>query len=124
MNFNGTTATTTKDIIVFPGMNTYTVDLGSLTTAPDGGLETTGGAQAWAPGAKPQLRFDPHEFSAPRTFHIDNVKLAAMAETKNSQFVIFPGSGKEEIEHSQARIHPSSSLWSYMDKHVAVKKGH
>src|SRR6266487_2517056 len=46
------------------------------------------------------------------------------SKRKNSQFVIFPGSGKEEIEHSQARIHPSSSLWSYMDKHVAVKKGH
>jgi NAD(P)H-nitrite reductase large subunit len=46
------------------------------------------------------------------------------SKPKNSQFIVSPGSDKEEIEHSQERMHPSSSLWSYTDKHVAVKKGH
>jgi hypothetical protein len=46
------------------------------------------------------------------------------AKRKNSQFIVSPGSSKEEIEHPQARNYPSSSLWSYTDKQVAVKKGH
>ena len=49
---------------------------------------------------------------------------AVKAKPKNSQFIIFPRSDKEEIERTQERIHPSSSLWFYTDKHAAVKKGH
>jgi NADPH-dependent 2,4-dienoyl-CoA reductase/sulfur reductase-like enzyme len=49
---------------------------------------------------------------------------AIKARPGNSQFIIFPRSDKAEIEHTQERIHPSSSLWSYTGKHVAVKKGH
>ena len=39
---DGFTATTTKDIITWPGRHTYTIDLASLTTATDGGLEPLG----------------------------------------------------------------------------------
>jgi NADPH-dependent 2,4-dienoyl-CoA reductase/sulfur reductase-like enzyme len=49
---------------------------------------------------------------------------AVKAMPKNSQFIIFTRSDKEAIEHTQERIYPSSSLWSYTEKHVAVKKGH
>ena len=49
---------------------------------------------------------------------------AVKAKPKNSQFIIFPRSDKEEIERTQEMIHPSSSLWFYTDKHAAVKKGH
>jgi NADPH-dependent 2,4-dienoyl-CoA reductase/sulfur reductase-like enzyme len=42
----------------------------------------------------------------------------------NGQFVHFPKSDKEAIEHAQKKIYPSSSLWSYTGKHVSVKKGH
>ena len=88
------TATTTKDIIVWPGMNSYTFDLGALSTAADGGLETGGAAEAWTSGSKRHFRFDPHEFDpvqgsgGTRAFHIDDVKLAAMDETANDAFLI------------------------------------
>ena len=109
--FNSATATTTKDIIVFPGMNTYTIDLASLTTDPDGGLVTSGGAEAWAPGSKTHFRFDPHEFWAPRTFHIDNVKLAAMAETNHGKFIIrFNGSDEDPGDN------PTVTLYYDTDK--------
>jgi hypothetical protein len=74
---DGFNATTSKDLIVWPGMNSYTIDLATLTTAYGGGLEATGGAQTWTASAKRQLRLDPHEFVTPRTFHIDDVKLCA-----------------------------------------------
>jgi NADPH-dependent 2,4-dienoyl-CoA reductase/sulfur reductase-like enzyme len=48
----------------------------------------------------------------------------AKSRPGTGQFIIFPRSSKEEIERPQERLHPSSSLWSYTDKHVAVKKGH
>ncbi len=40
---------------------------------------------------------------------------AVKARSGNSQFIIFPRSGKEKIERTQEKIHPSSSLWSYSD---------
>ncbi len=74
---SGFTATTSQDIIVWPGMNSYTVDLATLTAAPDGGLEPVGVREPWTAGPKRHLRFDPHEFPQPRTFHIEDVKLTA-----------------------------------------------
>ena len=65
-----------QDIIVVPGMNSYTVDLAALSTAPDGGLEP-GSGELWTAGPKRYLRLDPHEFATARTFHIDDVKLTA-----------------------------------------------
>jgi hypothetical protein len=48
---------------------------------------------------------------------------AVKAKPGNGQFIIFPRSAKAEREHTQERIPPSSSLWSYTGKHAAVKKG-
>ena len=75
---SGTTATVSQDIIVYPGMKSYTIDLAGLSAAPDGGLEPDGAAEPWTAGVKRHLRLDPHEFPQARTFHIDDVKLTAM----------------------------------------------
>jgi len=85
---NGATATTTKDIIVWSGWNSYTIDLGALYPGGDGGLETTGAAEPWTAAAKRHFRLDPHEFVAARGFHIDYVKLAPMDHTTNNSFTI------------------------------------
>jgi hypothetical protein len=74
---SGFTATTSQDIIVWPGMNTYSLDLAPLSAAPDGGLEPVAGQEPWTAAPKRHLRLDPHEFPVPRTFHIDDVKLTA-----------------------------------------------
>ena len=71
------TAAISQDIIVWPGMNRYTIDLASLSTAVDGGLEPVGTPEPWTAGAKRYLRLDPHEFPQPRTFLIDDVRLTA-----------------------------------------------
>jgi hypothetical protein len=78
--------TTTKDIITWPGMNTYTLDLAALSTA-NGGLEP-GGATPWTAAGVRHLRIDPHEFAEQRGFHFGSVKLAAMDETAADSFKI------------------------------------
>jgi hypothetical protein len=84
--------TTTKDILVWPGMNSYTVDLASLSAAPGGGLEP-GNAQLWTSAGARYLRLDPHEFAEQVPFHVDSVKLAAMDEDVGGTFTIrFTGS--------------------------------
>jgi hypothetical protein len=70
-------AVISKSMIVFPGMNSYTLDLALLNTAPDGGLEPSGGSETWTATPKRYLRIDPHEFPTVRPFHIDDVKLTA-----------------------------------------------
>ncbi len=86
--FDGFSATTSKPFIAWAGMNSYTIDLGSLTTAQDDGLETSGAPQTWLSGQKYYFNFHPHEFWDPRTFHIDEIKLAAIAETSNGGFTL------------------------------------
>jgi hypothetical protein len=88
---SGLTATTSQDIVVWPGMNSYTVDLAPLSTAPDGGLEVTGPAEAWGAGNKRHLRFDPHEFPQARTFHLDDVRLTAKPVATSSFTIKFVG---------------------------------
>jgi hypothetical protein len=66
-----------QDIIVIPGMNSYTVDLAPLSTAPDGGLEASAANEPWTSSPKRYFRLDPHEFPTARTFHVDDVKLTA-----------------------------------------------
>lgn len=114
---DGATATTTKDIIVFPGMNTYTVDLAALTTASGGGLETSGSAEAWTAANKTNLRFDPHEFAAARTFHIDDVKLTANPVSYSGSFTIrFSGSDAD------AGDSPTVSLYYDTDQNATNGK--
>ena len=91
--FDGNTATTSHAWLVWPGMNAYTVDLATLTTAADGGLEPGEGTpRAWQNGTKSYLNFHPHEFNwfqIQRGFHIDDIKLAAMDRTSSGgQFTI------------------------------------
>jgi hypothetical protein len=50
--------------------------------------------------------------------------LAGTAKSRNGQFIKFPRSHAEAIEHPRERTHPSSSLWAYTDKHAVVEKGH
>jgi hypothetical protein len=84
--------TTTKDIIVWPGMNTYTIDLATLTTAATGGLEVPN-ATPWTVQNVRHLRIDPFEFAEHLTFQIPAVKLAADDATANGRFTIkFAGS--------------------------------
>jgi hypothetical protein len=81
--------TVSKDIITWPGWNTYTIDLATLSTAPNGGLENVGAATPWTTNNVRHLRIDPFEFAeVNRGFHIDNVKLAAMDETAGGSFSI------------------------------------
>jgi len=80
-----------QDIIVMPGMNSYTVDLALLSTAPDGGLESGGSGEFWTAGPKRYLRIDPHEFPTARTFHIDDVKLTAKPVAATSFNIRFVG---------------------------------
>ena len=84
--------TTTKDIITWPGMNTYSVDLAALNAGPDGGLEPAGAATPWMTNKIRYLRIDPHEFGEVRDFHLDFVKLAAMNEAPGSFTIKFTGS--------------------------------
>jgi hypothetical protein len=78
--------TTSKDIIVWPGMNSYTIDLASLSTT-NGGLET-GNATPWTAANVRHFRIDPFEFAQQVAFHVDSVKLSAIPETQNNRFTI------------------------------------
>lgn len=84
-------AAISQDIIVVPGMNSYTVDLAPLSTAPDGGLEPGGSAETWTAAPKRYFRLDPHEFSSARTFHLDDVKLTAKPVAATSFSIRFVG---------------------------------
>jgi hypothetical protein len=88
---DGNTMTTTKDIIVFPGLNHYSIDLGSLSTAAGGGLEPNAPAQGWTVAPIRHLRIDPHEFAESRQFHLGAVKLAAVDEGGPSFTIRFTG---------------------------------
>ena len=76
--------TTTRDIVAFAGMRSYTVDLASLSVGVTGGLESDRDAEVWTTNNKRYLRFDPHEFAAVRNFHIDDVKLTAIPEASGA----------------------------------------
>jgi len=78
--------TTSKDIKVWPGMNTYTLDLAAMTTS-NGGLETAN-ATPWTSFNIRHLRLDPFEFPSVTTFHLRDVKLAADDQTTSGTFTI------------------------------------
>jgi hypothetical protein len=89
---SGATASGTLPIIVWEGMNSYTIDLATLTAAPDGGIEPLGGHEPWTAGPKRHFRFDPHEFPPSRTFRIDDIKLTAKPVATTSYTIRFAGS--------------------------------
>jgi hypothetical protein len=89
---SGLTASGTLPIIVWEGMNSYTIDMATLATGIDGGIEPLGGSETWAAGHKRHLRFDPHEFPPSRTFRIDDIKLTAKPVANTSYTIRFVGS--------------------------------
>jgi hypothetical protein len=123
---NGPQITTTKDVIAWPGVDpntpdfvTYTIDLGALTTATNGGLELLN-AQPWgAAGAAAvrYLRIDPHEFPTPRSFQLDYVRLTAMREASNS-FVIAYAASDANTEDLNAQV----KLYYATDKNPANRQ--
>jgi hypothetical protein len=86
-NWSGLTASGTGAILLWPGRNTYTIDLGALTIGD--GLEPCGaGAPClrWTQASPRFLRFDPHEFGDRQVvFDLDNVTLAAPDEVVQGQ---------------------------------------
>jgi hypothetical protein len=81
--------TVSQDVRVWPGLNTYTIDLGSLSTS-NGGIETdcapTCPTIPWTTRAIRFLRFDPHEYNdAATTFDVDDMTLAAPDEVNVGQ---------------------------------------
>ena len=74
--------TVTKDMLVWPGLNTYTIDLAAMNANPDGGLEPDPGVELWSPGKLMNVfRIDPHEFADARGFDLANVKIGAINES-------------------------------------------
>jgi hypothetical protein len=74
--------TTSNDMMVWPGRNTYTVDLSALTAA-NGGLETDCAGCLTTPWLSNSVRFfriDPHEATTGVTFRLAQVKLGAVDE--------------------------------------------
>lgn len=124
-NPTGSLVTTTKDIIAWPGVDpstpdfvTYTLDLGALTTSiTNGGLESMGAAEQWGTANIRYLRIDPHEFSTPRSFQLDYVRLTAMREAGNS-FVIAYAASDANTEDSNAQV----KLYYATDKNPANRQ--
>jgi NADPH-dependent 2,4-dienoyl-CoA reductase/sulfur reductase-like enzyme len=61
------------------------------------------------------------QFIAPAPIHRD---AQTFTDSAKNQSVTSSVSDTKELEHPNTRIYPTSSLWSYTDKQVAVKKGH
>lgn len=84
-HFSADTSSGTKDLLIFPGRRTYSIDLASLSAA-NGGLETCPPGSPctvtpWSARSVRFLRFDPHEFGFNQVwFDLDNVTLAAPDE--------------------------------------------
>ena len=87
---NASTMTTSDDIVMWEGMNSYTIDLAQLT--PGGGIEPGGTQQLWTTASIQHFRIDPHEFSTVRSFQFDDVKLAAIDEANGSFVITWAGS--------------------------------
>ncbi len=76
---DGNQTTTSQDMWVWPGFQTYTVNLGDLTVA-NGGIEVPCGpnCRPWRDRGIRHFRIDPHEYNhAPTAFDLDTVTLTA-----------------------------------------------
>ncbi|OFW06099.1 MAG: hypothetical protein A3H96_23805 [Acidobacteria bacterium RIFCSPLOWO2_02_FULL_67_36] len=88
------TATTSSAWIVWPGWNSYSVDLTPLTFGGSGGLEdlaASPGRELWTATNKQHLRFTPHEFTTVCPFHVDDVKLTANPASSGTFTIKFTG---------------------------------
>lgn len=113
-NWDAFTASGTAPILLWPGRNTYTIDLGAL--AIGSGLEPCGpGAPClrWTQASPRFLRFDPHEFGDRQVvFDLDNVTLAAPDEV--IQGGTFP------IQWQVSGAAPGSTANIYLDLDAAL----
>jgi hypothetical protein len=76
--------TVTKDMLVWPGLNTYTIDLAALNGNANGGLEPPA-PELWTAGKMMNVfRIDPHEFADARAFDLANVKIGALNESSGN----------------------------------------
>ena len=69
---------TTDDIVLYPGLHEYVLDLKKVKWEPPSNRKWTGYVR--------YLRIDPHEFPEPRDFYIDSIYVRADSESKG----IFP----------------------------------
>ena len=109
-NPTATQVTTSRDILVWPGLDpntpdffTYTIDLSTLTIG-NGGLEAAGAQRLWTADRLKMLRLDPHEFSTPRSFHYDFIKLAAMAEARGTFTLKYSSADADPEDLGAARV--------------------
>ena len=72
-------SSTSNDIVFYEGYQTVSFDLNKIKLEP--------GSPVWSGSAPKVFRLDPHEFTTPRTFHVDYVMLTGDT-TANSSFNI------------------------------------
>jgi hypothetical protein len=81
-----TEMTTTTDMLVWPGRNTYTIDLGALSAAGGGIVPCTScGTLPWPGRSMRYFRIDPHEATNPVTFRLAAVGLRAYDQVADGQ---------------------------------------
>lgn len=69
-------AATSKDILIYDGWKSVTIDL-RKALLEQGGI-------SWQAAARDGIRLDPHEFSYPRLFELDDVKLTGNDRANNT----------------------------------------
>ncbi len=64
---------TTDDILLFPGLHTYLLDMSTVKYEPASATSWTGQVR--------YLRIDPHEFGSPRDFYLDTVRVLSYPQS-------------------------------------------
>jgi hypothetical protein len=104
--------TFTRDILIWPGRNSYTFDLAALTSANGGIDPSCPGCLAWqATPTVRALRIDPHESIRDVTFRLGRVALTAFDEVRlGTAFAIQYGFVDADPGSYQARIYIDTDL--------------
>jgi hypothetical protein len=83
---HATEMTTTTDMLVWPGRNTYTIDLGALSAANGGIVPCVAcGTTPWPGRSMRYFRIDPHEATNPVRFRLAAVGLRAYDQVADGQ---------------------------------------
>jgi hypothetical protein len=104
--------TVSRDILVWPGRNVYTLDLATLTTANGGIDPSCPGCPTWQATPTVQgFRIDPHESSLGVTFRLGRVTLTAFDEVRlGTAFAIQYAFADADPGSYQARIYIDTDL--------------
>jgi hypothetical protein len=99
--------TVTRDILMWPGRNVYTIDLASLTLANGGIDPSCAGCPPWqATPLVPGFRIDPHESRLGVSFRLGAVSLRAFDEVRlGSSFTVQYTFSDPDVGTYQARIY-------------------